>query len=185
MKIHEYREMMRYLTRKPVPPMPADPAEIPETSDERFTKDVEFIDKIQTEADTQNKQLELATGGRVELAEGMNPTAITDVGENVIKDAKSWYEKFAPQVAKGASKTLRVIGTPAVSASLYLEDVYSDLKKAAAEGNVTASKTLDAIVGKGEKGLYFMLPELAKDVVTNPIASKILKLGTLGRLTTP
>jgi hypothetical protein len=163
--------------------------------------------------DPKYRQIELATGGRVELAEGMNPNATMDANEGAIKTAKEWYEKHAPQdviknsnekaintakewyekhapkvtndIAKGASKTLRVIGTPAISTALYIEDVYSDLKKAAAEGNITASKTLDAIVGKGEKGLYFMLPELAKDVVTNPIVSKILQLGSLGRVATP
>jgi hypothetical protein len=233
--------------------MPAAPAEIPETSDERFANDVEFLKKYQTEGDPGTevdqdmvvypkqvlpknaeptmpseegipdpkfRQIELAVGGRVELAEGVNPNAIMDANEGAIKTAKEWYTKFAPQVtndiakgammdanegaiktakewyekhapqvtndiAKGASKTLRVIGTPAVSAALYVEDVYSDLKKAAMEGNVTASKTLDAIVGKGEKGLYFMLPELAKDVVTNPIVSKMLQLGSLGRVTNP
>jgi hypothetical protein len=44
---------------------------------------------------------------------------------------------------------------------------------------------VDAFVGQGEKGLYFLLPELAKDVVTNPIANKILQLGSIGRFATP
>ena len=61
MKIHEYREMMRYLTRKPIPPMPAIPAEIPETSDERLAKDVEFLN---------NAQQGYAEGGRVNFQLG-------------------------------------------------------------------------------------------------------------------
>jgi hypothetical protein len=182
MKVHEYREMMRYLTRPSTPeitlPIPAPTPEPRELSDEEHAA----LLNAQTEQ-------HYAIGGRVEYAEGMNPTSVADVGEDVVRDAKGIYEKYAPKIAKGVtenvSKALRVIATPAVSAALYADDIYSDLKKAAAEGNVTASKTIDAVVGKGEKGLYFMLPELAKDVVTNPIVSKILQLGSFGRVATP
>jgi hypothetical protein len=122
---------------------------------------------------------------RVNNQLGFGPAAIADVGGEVLKDVKGLYGKYAPQVASGAMTGLRVIGTPAVSAALYADDVYSDLKKAAEDGSVTASKTIDAVIGHGEKGLYFMLPELAKDVVTNPIVSKILQLGSFGRVATP
>jgi hypothetical protein len=131
------------------------------------------------------KKKETSLTSKVSNQLGMGPAAIADVGEEVISDVKGVYGKYAPQIAKGALKGLKVIGTPAVSAGLYTQDVYSDLKDAVAQGSITASKALDAFVGQGEKGLYFMLPELAKDVITNPIANKILQLGSLGRFATP
>jgi hypothetical protein len=108
-----------------------------------------------------------------------------DVGEEVIKDVKGIYGKYAPQIAKGALTGLQVLGTPLASSIFYGTDVGMELKQAADEGNLTAKKALDAFVGQGEKGLYFLLPELAKDVVTSPIANKIFQLGSLGRFATP
>ena len=116
---------------------------------------------------------------------GFGPSGMIDVGEEVIKDVKGVYGKYAPQIAKGALTGLQVLGTPAISVGFYATDVGMDLKEAADEGNLTAKKALDAFVGQGEKGLYFFLPELAKDVVTNPIANKILQLGKIGRFATP
>jgi hypothetical protein len=171
MKINQYNEMMRYLTRKPTP------VTISETLDTSGEQREAFAEG------TKKKKTSLTS--KVSNQLGMGPTAIADVGEEVISDVKGLYGKYAPQIAKGALTGLKVIGTPAVSAALYAQDVYSDLKDAADQGSVTASKALDAFIGQGEKGLYFMLPELAKDVITSPIASKILQLGSLGRFATP
>jgi hypothetical protein len=171
MKINQYNEMMRYLTRKPTP------VTISETLDTSGEQREAFAEG------TKKKKTSLTS--KVSNQLGMGPTAIADVGEEVISDVKGLYGKYAPQIAKGALTGLKVIGTPAVSAGLYAQDVYSDLKDAADQGSVTASKALDAFIGQGEKGLYFMLPELAKDVITSPIASKILQLGSLGRFATP
>jgi hypothetical protein len=171
MKINQYNEMMKYLTRKPTP------VTISETLD---------ASGEQREALAEgSKKKKTSLTSKVSNQLGMGPTAIADVGEEVISDVKGLYGKYAPQIAKGALTGLKVIGTPAVSAGLYAQDVYSDLKDAADQGSVTASKALDAFIGQGEKGLYFMLPELAKDVITSPIASKILKLGSIGRFATP
>jgi hypothetical protein len=116
---------------------------------------------------------------------GFGPSGMIDVGEEVIKDVKGIYGKYAPQIAKGALTGLQVLGTPLASSIFYGTDVGMELKQAADEGNLTAKKALDAFVGQGEKGLYFLLPELAKDVVTSPIANKIFQLGSLGRFATP
>jgi len=142
----------------------------------------EYEDKI-TKKEILNKETSLASKVNNQL--GMGPSAMADVGEEVFTEAKGLYGKYAPQIAKGIGKGLNILATPAVNAALYTHDVISDLKEAAKEGSVTASKALDAFVGKGEKGLYFMLPQLAEDVVTNPIASKILQLGKLGRFANP
>ena len=171
MKINQYNEMMRYLTRKPTP---VTISETLDTSGEQREALAEGTKKRKT-----------SLTSKVSNQLGMGPTAIADVGGEVISDVKGLYGKYAPQIAKGALTGLKVIGTPAVSAGLYAQDVYSDLKDAADQGSVTASKALDAFIGQGEKGLYFMLPELAKDVITSPIASKILQLGSLGRFATP
>jgi hypothetical protein len=184
MKIHQYNEMMRYLTK------PSSPVTIPSTLDtsneqrETYAKGTK-PKSVSKEKQNLTKKKDTSLASKVSNQLGMGPTAIADVGEEVIKDVKGLYGKYAPQIARGAITGLKVIGTPAVSAGLYSEDVYSDLKEAATQGNITASKALDALVGQGEKGLYFMLPELAKDVITNPIANKILQLGSLGRLATP
>lgn len=129
------------------------------------------------------KEPSLATRMSNQVAFG--PSGIMEVGEEVIKDVKGIYGKYAPQIAKGTLTGLQVLGTPAVATGFYAADVASDLKQAADEGNLTAKKALDAFVGQGEKGLYFLLPELAKDVVTSPIANKILQLGKIGRFSTP
>jgi hypothetical protein len=143
------------------------------------------FEKVPTPSETLAAKKEASLASKVNNQLGFGPAAIADVGGDVVKDVKGLYGKYAPQVAKGAITGLRILGTPAVSAALYAEDVASDIKKAAAEGNVTAAKALDAMIGHGEKGLYFMLPELAKDVVTSPIVSKMLQLGSLGRLASP
>ena len=83
---------MRYLTRKPIPPMPAAPAEIPETSDERFSKDVEFIDKVQTQGDTQN---EIGTG-----TEG-------DPGTEVDQDQRTRRSRPGPRRSQLDARTPR------------------------------------------------------------------------------
>jgi hypothetical protein len=171
MKINQYNEMIKYLTRKPM--SVAIPSTLDASGEQRET----------LAEGTKNKKTSLTS--KVSNKLGMGPAAIADVGEEVISDVKRLYGKYAPQIAKGALTGLKVIGTPAVSAGLYAQDVYSDLKDAAKEGSITASKALDTLVGQGEKGLYFMLPELAKDVITNPIASKILQLGSIGRFATP
>ena len=171
MKINQYNEMMRYLTRKPTP------VTVSETLDTSGEQREAFAEG------TKKKKTSLTS--KVSNQLGMGPTAIADVGEEVISDVKGLYGKYAPQIAKGALTGLKVIGTPAVSAGLYAQDVYSDLKDAADQGSVTASKALDAFIGQGEKGLYFMLSELAKDVITSPIASKILQLGSIGKFATP
>ena len=112
-------------------------------------------------------------------------SGMMETGEAVVEDVKKIYGKYAPQIAKGALTGLQVIGTPLASSIFYGTDVGRELKQAADEGNLTAKKALDAFVGQGEKGLYFLLPELAKDVVTSPIANKILQLGSIGRFATP
>jgi len=116
---------------------------------------------------------------------GFGPSGMIDVGEEVVEDVKGLYGKYAPKIAKGALTGLQIIGTPLASSIFYGTDVGMELKQAADEGNLTAKKAVDAFVGQGEKGLYFLLPELAKDVVTNPIANKILQLGSIGRFATP
>jgi hypothetical protein len=142
----------------------------------------EYEDKI-TKKEILKKETSLASKVNNQL--GMGPSAIADVGEEVFTEARGLYGKYAPQIAKSAAAGLRVIGTPAVSTVLYVNDIIDDLKEAANQGSTTASKALSAFVGKGEKGLYFMLPELAKDVVTNPVVSKILQLGSIGRFANP
>jgi hypothetical protein len=112
-------------------------------------------------------------------------SGMMETGEAVVEDVKGLYGKYAPKIAKGALTGLQVIGTPLASSIFYGTDVGRELKQAADEGNLTAKKALDAFVGQGEKGLYFLLPELAKDVVTSPIANKILQLGSIGRFATP
>jgi hypothetical protein len=176
--------MMRYLTRKPAPVIET-PVEPPITQAPPAEPQAASIEDLTAQENAAAAEHHYATGGRVEYAEGTDMPSMTNIGEDVVKDAKGIYEKYAPKIAKGAATTLRVIGTPAVSAALYVHDIIDDLKEAANEGSVTASKALDAFVGKGEKGLYFMLPELAKDVVTNPIVSKMLQLGSFGRVATP
>jgi hypothetical protein len=116
---------------------------------------------------------------------GFGPSGMIDVGEEVVEDVKGLYGKYAPKIAKGALTGLQIIGTPLASSIFYGTDVGMELKQAADEGNLTAKKAVDAFVGQGEKGLYFLLPELAKDVVTSPIANKILQLGKIGRFATP
>jgi hypothetical protein len=166
----------------------------PEQNIERLTKFADRrllqeaasgFEKIKTPLETIAQKTEPSLAARMSNQVAFGPSGMVDVGEEVIKDVKGIYGKYAPQIAKGTITGLKVLGTPAVSAGLYVEDVYSDLKDAATQGNITASKALDALVGQGEKGLYFMLPELAKDVITNPIANKILQLGSLGRFATP
>ena len=180
MKIHQYNEMMKYLTRKPTPV--TSPQILDTSSEQRET----LAKGTKPKSDSkENKKKETSLTSKVSNKLGMGPAAIVDVGGEVVEDVKGLYGKYAPQIAKGALTGLKVIGTPAVSAGLYAQDVYSDLKDAAKEGSVTASKALDTLVGQGEKGLYFMLPELAKDVITNPIASKILQLGSVGRFASP
>jgi hypothetical protein len=146
MKIHEYNQMMAYLTRRESPSLP------PVASGEQ----------------------------RETFAEG-------DIAKapELSKGLKKVYEKYVPKIKKGTLTGLKVLGTPAVSTALYVTDVVADLKKTAEEGNLTAKKALDALVGQGEKGLYFLLPELAKDAATSPIANKILQLGKIGRFATP
>jgi len=146
MKIHEYNQMMAYLTRRESPSLP------PVASGE------------QREA--------FAEGDIVRAPE-------------LSKGLKEVYGKYAPKIKKGTLTGLKVLGTPAVSTALYVTDVVADLKKAAEEGSLTAKKALDALVGQGEKGLYFLLPELAKDAATSPIANKILQLGKIGKFATP
>ena len=180
MKIHQYNEMMKYLTRKPTPV--TSPQILDTSSEQRET----LAKGTKPKSDSkENKKKETSLTSKVSNKLGMGPAAIADVGGEVVEDVKGLYGKYAPQIAKGALTGLKVIGTPAVSAGLYAQDVYSDLKDAAKEGSVIASKALDTLVGQGEKGLYFMLPELAKDVITNPIASKILQLGSVGRFASP
>ena len=181
MKVHQYNEMMRYLTRKPTPIVDI-PVEALVAPAETQAASIEDLTAQENAAAAEHHY---ATGGRVEYAEGTDIPSMTNIGEDVVRDAKGIYEKYVPKITKGAATTLRVIGTPAVSAALYVHDIIDDLKEAANKGSITASKALDAFVGKGEKGLYFMLPELAKDVVTNPIVSKMLQLGSFGRVATP
>jgi hypothetical protein len=141
-----------------------------------------FKDVAKPVVDTFN---EPSLAARMSNQLGFGPSGMIDVGEEVIKDVKGIYGKYAPQIAKGALTGLQVLGTPLASSIFYGTDVGMELKQAADEGNLTAKKALDAFVGQGEKGLYFLLPELAKDVVTSPIANKIFQLGSLGRFATP
>ena len=129
------------------------------------------------------KEPSLATRMSNQAASG--PSGIMETGEEVIKDVKGIYGKYASKIARGALTGLQVAGTPLASSLLYGTNVGMELKQAADEGNLTAKKALDAFVGQGEKGLFFLLPELAKDVVTSPIANKILQLGKFGRFATP
>ena len=166
----------------------------PEQNIERLTKFADRrllqeaasgFEKVKTPLKTifEKKEPSLATRMSNQVAFG--PSGIMETGEEVIKDVKGIYGKYAPQIAKGALTGLQVIGTPLASSLFYGTDVGMELKQAADEGNLTAKKALDAFVGQGEKGLYFLLPELAKDVVTSPIANKILQLGSIGRFATP
>ena len=129
--------------------------------------------------------IEPSLAARMSNQLGFGPSGMIDVGEEVVEDVKGLYGKYAPKIAKGALTGLQIIGTPLASSIFYGTDVGMELKQAADEGNLTAKKALDALVGQGEKGLYFLLPELAKDVVTSPIANKILQLGSIGRFATP
>jgi hypothetical protein len=129
--------------------------------------------------------IEPSLAARMSNQLGFGPSGMIDVGEEIVEDVKGLYGKYAPKIAKGALTGLQVIGTPLASSIFYGTDVGMELKQAADEGNLTAKKAVDAFVGQGEKGLYFLLPELAKDVVTNPIANKILQLGSIGRFATP
>jgi hypothetical protein len=129
--------------------------------------------------------IEPSLAARMSNQLGFGPSGMIDVGEEVVEDVKGLYGKYAPKIAKGALTGLQIIGTPLASSIFYGTDVGMELKQAADEGNLTAKKALDALVGQGEKGLYFLLPELAKDVVTSPIANKILQLGKIGRFATP
>jgi hypothetical protein len=166
----------------------------PEQNIERLTKFTDRrllqeaasgFEKVKTPLETLSQKTEPSLAARMSNQLGFGPSGMIDVGEEVVEDVKGIYGKYAPKIAKGALTGLRVIGTPLASTALYGGDVGMELKQAADEGNLTAKKALDAFVGQGEKGLYFLLPELAKDVVTNPIANKILQLGSLGRFTTP
>jgi hypothetical protein len=141
-----------------------------------------FKDVAKPVVDTFN---EPSLAARMSNQLGFGPSGMIDVGEEVIEDVKGIYGKYAPKIAKGALTGLQIIGTPLASSIFYGTDVGMELKQAADEGNLTAKKAVDAFVGQGEKGLYFLLPELAKDVVTNPIANKILQLGSIGRFATP
>jgi hypothetical protein len=141
------------------------------------------IKQIPGQLEVIKKEPSLAARMNNQAAFGLS--GIIDVGEEVIEDVKGIYGKYAPKIARGALTGLQVIGTPLASSIFYGTDVGMELKQAAEEGNLTAKKALDAFVGQGEKGLYFLLPELAKDVVTSPIANKILQLGSIGRFATP
>ena len=155
-------------------------------ADRRLLKEAASgFEKVKTPLKTifEKKEPSLATRMSNQVAFG--PSGMMEVGEEVIKDVKGIYGKYAPQIAKGALTGLQIIGTPLASSLFYGTDVGMELKQAADEGNLTAKKALDAFVGQGEKGLYFLLPELAKDVVTSPIANKILQLGSIGRFATP
>jgi hypothetical protein len=166
----------------------------PEQNIERLTKFTDRrllqeaasgFEKVKTPLETLAQKTEPSLAARMSNQLGFGPSGMIDVGEEVVEDVKGIYGKYAPKIAKGALTGLRIIGTPLASTVLYGGDVGMELKQAADEGNLTAKKALDAFVGQGEKGLYFLLPELAKDVVTSPIANKILQLGSLGRFTTP
>jgi hypothetical protein len=166
----------------------------PEQNIERLTKFTDRrllqeaasgFEKVKTPLETLAQKTEPSLAARMSNQLGFGPSGMIDVGEEVVEDVKGIYGKYAPKIAKGALTGLRIIGTPLASTVLYGGEVGMELKQAADEGNLTAKKALDAFVGQGEKGLYFLLPELAKDVVTNPIANKILQLGSLGRFTTP
>ena len=141
------------------------------------------IKQIPGQLETIKKEPSLAS--RMSNQLGFGPSGMMEVGKEVVEDVKGIYGKYASQIAKGALTGLQVAGTPLASSLFYGTDVGMELKEAADEGNLTAKKALDAFVGQGEKGLYFFLPELAKDVVTSPIANKILQLGKIGRFATP
>jgi len=166
----------------------------PEQNIERLTKFADRrllqeaasgFEKVKTPLETLAIKEKPSLASRMSNQLAFGPSGMIDVGEEVIKDVKGVYGKYAPQIAKGALTGLQVIGTPLASSLFYGTDVGMELKQAADEGNLTAKKALDAFVGQGEKGLYFLLPELAKDVVTSPIANKILQLGKIGRFATP
>jgi len=166
----------------------------PEQNIERLTKFADRrllqeaasgFEKVKTPLETLAVKEKPSLAFRMSNQAAFGPSGIMETGEEVIKDVKGIYGKYAPQIAKGALTGLQVIGTPLASSLFYGTDVGMELKQAANEGNLTAKKALDAFVGQGEKGLYFLLPELAKDVVTSPIANKILQLGKIGRFATP
>ena len=166
----------------------------PEQNIERLTKFTDRrllqeaasgFEKVKTPLETLAQKTEPSLAARMSNQLGFGPSGMIDVGEEVVEDVKGIYGKYAPKIAKGALTGLQIIGTPLASSIFYGTDVGMELKQAADEGNLTAKKAVDAFVGQGEKGLYFLLPELAKDVVTNPIANKILQLGSLGRFATP
>ena len=166
----------------------------PEQNIERLTKFTDRrllqeaasgFEKVKTPLETLAQKTEPSLAARMSNQLGFGPSGMIDVGEEVVEDVKGIYGKYAPKIAKSALTGLQIIGTPLASSIFYGTDVGMELKQAADEGNLTAKKAVDAFVGQGEKGLYFLLPELAKDVVTNPIANKILQLGSIGRFATP
>ena len=155
-------------------------------ADRRLLKEAASgFEKVKTPLETLAVKEKPSLAFRMSNQAAFGPSGIMETGEEVIEDVKGIYGKYAPKIAKAALTGLQVIGTPLASSIFYGTDVGMELKQAAKEGNLTAKKALDAFLGQGEKGLYFLLPELAKDVVTSPIANKILQLGKIGRFATP
>jgi hypothetical protein len=85
MKIHQYREMMRYLTRKPAPKVAAQVAsgEGPET---------------EVAPDPQFRQIELATGGRVNFNEGSKLTGTDKTLEKNIRDDHKAFNDYRKSI---------------------------------------------------------------------------------------
>jgi hypothetical protein len=138
----------------------------PEQNIERLTKFADRrllqeaasgFEKVKTPLETLAIKEKPSLASRMSNQLAFGPSGMIDVGEEVIKDVKGVYGKYAPQSARGALTGLQVIGTPLASFLFYGTDVGMELKQAADEGNLTAKKALDAFVGQGEKGLYFLI----------------------------
>ena len=150
MKIHEYNEMMRYLTRPASPSMdqgPTDDVISQEQKPKTFYPDDSVMPSFDGMEDPKAledyRQMELADGGVVER-EGLNKvikkleTIINNIGQEKIKAGKLNQNEFnilrkalkspAAQTAiKYGGKTLKVLGPVLVPIVLY--DTYDQYKK--------------------------------------------------------
>jgi hypothetical protein len=110
MKIHQYREMMRYLTRKPSPKVAAQVAsnEEPETevAPEMIVSPQNVLPKnaepVTPSApgipDPQFRQIELATGGRVNFNEGSKLTGTDKTLEKNIRDDHKAFNDYRKSI---------------------------------------------------------------------------------------
>jgi hypothetical protein len=98
-----------------------------------------------------------------------------DVGEEVIKDVKGIYGKYAPQIAKGALTGLQVLGTP-LGVATYEALGPGGLRDVIQEGQSAEEIATNPFT-------YASLPfaNIASQAVSNPTLQKILSLGLPAR----